>query len=130
MTHCVRLKLNYASEMNEVELCCFTFHQRPQQHYLLKSKQLKNKSIQAVNINFNEKHEVHKRGTARCRLKLNMKRRWSPVLICAPPAEDWPIKHLTSAKFIGTSKGEVRRNVKCFSLVIIKAWGCCFAGLL
>lgn len=61
--------------------------------------------------------------------------RWSPVLICVhkmrtPPSEDWPNEDLTSAKFIGTSKGEVRRNVKCFSLVIIKAWGCCFAGLL
>lgn len=53
---------------------------------------------------------------------------WSPVLIYmhimqTVPSDHRPIEDLT-VQIIGTFKGEVRRNVKCFSLVIVKAWGC------
>lgn len=57
--------------------------------------------------------------------------RWSPVLIYIMhimqtfPSDHTPDEDLT-LQFIGTFKGEVRRNVKCFSLVIVKAWGVSF----
>lgn len=41
------------------------------------------------------------------------------------PSDHTPGEDLT-LQFIGTFKGEVRRNVKCFSLVIVKGMGVSF----